>query len=131
MTELFAAAGGVIDHTQIDQGYADQFLSAINNDLGTPEAIALVWQLVKDSAVPSANKLATLLRFDEVLGLCLGGSCQIEEIPEAVTALATAREEARKAQDWPKSDEIRAQIASLGYDVSDTPQGPKVTKVRS
>ena len=38
------------------------------------------------------------------------------------------RAEAKKAKDWATADAIRAQLAEMGWNVEDTPQGPKVVK---
>lgn len=48
-----------------------------------------------------------------------------EELPSHVADLIEQRERARKARDWPAADALRRQISELGYQVQDTPQGPK------
>lgn len=58
--------GGVVD-----QAYLAEFRDRIENDLNTPQALAVLWTLVKDKDVPNNNKRATLLEFDRVLGLNL------------------------------------------------------------
>ncbi|KHO54918.1 MAG: cysteinyl-tRNA synthetase, partial [archaeon GW2011_AR21] len=55
----------------------------------------------------------------------------VQEIPEEVQRLAEERENARKAQDWKKADEIRAKILEKGYRVDDTPEGTRVKKLES
>lgn len=55
----------------IDLAYKAKFIEKIENDLNTPQALAVVWTLVKDKDVLPNNKLATLLDFDKVLGLGL------------------------------------------------------------
>jgi cysteinyl-tRNA synthetase len=50
-----------------------------------------------------------------------------KEIPESVLSLAKERDMARKAKDFKRSDEIRDKIASLGYNIQDSPEGTKVT----
>jgi len=49
---------------------AEKFIKIINNDLDTPQALAVVWDLIK-SDYPEDKKMATLLEFDKVLGLGL------------------------------------------------------------
>lgn len=49
--------------------------------------------------------------------------------PEDVQALLAARQEARARKDWPAADALRNQIAALGWQVVDTPEGPKLVKV--
>jgi len=60
-------AGGVVD-----ESYKAKFREKLDNDLNTPQALAVIWGLVKDSHVSPEDKLATLLDFDKVLGLGLG-----------------------------------------------------------
>ncbi|HEX5429697.1 MAG TPA: cysteine--tRNA ligase [Patescibacteria group bacterium] len=108
--------------------YEQRFQGAINNDLETPQAIAVLWDLVK-SALPSADKLATLFRFDKVLGLKLQEVWTAAKvIPETVRTLIDDREVARKAQDFVRADELRRAIESNGYIVEDTTDGFRVKK---
>ncbi|MEK7147792.1 MAG: cysteine--tRNA ligase [Patescibacteria group bacterium] len=58
--------GGVVD-----EAYKAQFREKLENDLNTPQALAVVWTLIKDKDVLPNNKLATLKDFDKVLGLGL------------------------------------------------------------
>src|SRR6185437_4811212 len=105
-----------------------KFLQAINTDLNLPKAVAVAWELIKDSTQSDADKRATLLDFDTVFGLKLAVAPKFEqeEVPAEIQALAEAREEARKAKDWEKADAIRGEIASRGFEVSDTPEGIKI-----
>jgi len=108
--------------------YQKKFQEFLEDDLDTPRALALVWDLLKDENIPDNDKKATLLDFDKVLGLGFD-KLKVDIIPEEVEKLATEREEARKNKDWKKSDEIRGITAGLGYDIEDTPGGPKITKI--
>ncbi len=45
------------------------------------------------------------------------------KVPAAIIKLAEARQEARKAKDWDKSDKLRDEIAGQGYTIDDTPGG--------
>lgn len=112
----------------INKSYQKHFSELITNNLDTPRALALAWEVAKDSALSPADKTATLLDFDRVLGLRLAPQ-KTEVIPADIEVLTHTREQARKNRDWTKSDEIRDQIKSLGYDVADTPDGPKVSKI--
>jgi len=69
-----------------------------------------------------------LLDFDKVLGLGFAEQ-KLEEIPEEILRLVEEREEARKQEDWQKSDEIRTKITSLGYEIKDTDEGANITKI--
>lgn len=104
-----------------------RFLAAVNDDLNMPKAFAVVWELLK-SKKSLADKQATLLDFDKVLGLELK-NYKPEAIPAEVKKLVAEREKARAKQDWAKADQLRIKIAKLGFEVKDMPQGPKVTAV--
>jgi cysteinyl-tRNA synthetase len=114
------------DLGQINENSHGQFLTAIKK-LNTPIAIALLINLL-DSTLPAPEKLATALDFDRVLGLGLAELKPIE-IPAEVTELAAKREEARQAQNWALADELRAQIATLGFQVNDSPSGPQISPI--
>jgi len=50
------------------------------------------------------------------------------EIPKNIIELVKKRERARKNNDWAKSDEIRKELNINGWNVKDTPTGPKITQ---
>ena len=106
-----------------------KFLEAINDDLNIPQALGVVWDFVRSHQNPS-DKLATLFDFDRVFGLKLSEVRAEEpiEVPPEVRELLTQREAARKAKNFTEADALRAKIAQLGYEVIDTPQGPKVRR---
>ncbi len=106
-----------------------EFLEAINDDLNIPQALGVVWDFVRSHQNPS-DKLATLFDFDRVFGLKLSEVRAEEpiEVPPEVRELLTQREAARKAKNFTEADALRAKIAQLGYEVIDTPQGPKVRR---
>ncbi len=110
---------------RVNESYKTRFTETITNDLDTPRALALAWEVAKDTALSPADKTATLLDFDKVFGLGLSPR-HTEKIPDEITTLVQVREEARLDKDWVKSDKIREQIKTLGFDVADTPDGPKI-----
>ncbi len=109
--------------------FEQKFSDAINNDLNTPEALAMVWNLVK-SDYPTSAKAASLLKFDKILGLdfkkYLGKK---EKILPGIAKLLSARAKARVAKDWKKSDELRKKIEEFGYSIEDTAEGQKILKI--
>ncbi len=109
--------------------YEQKFMEAINNDLNTPQALAVLWDLVK-SDYPSSAKSASILKFDNILGLGLDEYVGKHlEISKEVQKLIKLREQIRKSGDFKKSDDLRRQIKKLGYEIEDTPEGPKVKKI--
>lgn len=107
--------------------FEQQFLEAINNDLDTPKALAVMWDLVK-SDYPDSAKLQSLLKFDEVLGLGLNAIAE-QSISTEIQDLIKKREKARADKDFAKSDEIRKQIADKGFEVVDEENGTKLKKI--
>lgn len=101
------------------------FKTFINDDLNAPKALALVWEIIKDEKISDADKKATILDIDRVLGLELD-KMENFEIPEEVKNLIKERDLARNDKDFAKSDELRAKIEELGFEVKDTPEGTLV-----
>lgn len=113
---------------QVDQPYLSRFTEAINDDLNMPRALAVTWELVK-SDLPAAAKKATILEMDKVLGLRLGEwQPKEEEIPADIMNLLEERQAARKEKRWKDADEIRDRITAAGFEIEDTPQGPRVKR---
>jgi cysteinyl-tRNA synthetase len=110
----------------IDVEYVHRFTDQINDDLNTPRALALIWELVK-SDLPTLTKKATLLQFDRVLGLRLA-EWQPEEavVPDEIMTLMQQRQQARAAKRWQDADALRERVKAAGYAIDDTPQGPRV-----
>lgn len=112
--------------SKADADYASRFTAEVNDDLNMPRALAVTWEMVR-SDLPSAVKKATLLEFDRVLGLNLANWQPPEEIiPADILRLVEFRQQARAEKRWQDADVLRAQITACGYEVMDTPQGPKV-----
>lgn len=111
--------------------YRHAFFDAMSNDLHAPQALAVLWSMLKDDEVPDDQKLALLLEMDSILGLSLDKveAKKDESIPQEVLALVSERAEAKKNKDFKRSDEIRDRLISMGWSVKDTPQGPVVAKI--
>jgi cysteinyl-tRNA synthetase len=117
--------------------YRTRFFGYMEDDLHTPEAIAVVWEVVK-SNIPSPDKFDLLVEFDSVLGLGLAQltaenaaakEVSIDQLPVNVKVLVAQREQARAAKNWDESDRLRGEIAKLGFQVLDTAVGVKFKKV--
>lgn len=114
---------GVIDETQ-KKKYLEKFDAALFNDIGTPQALAVMWEALKDSTLNNATKWAVLSDMDSVLGFDMD---QFQEekvqIDAELQALLDARKRARSEKNWAKSDEIRDQLKAKGFMVKDLPNG--------
>ncbi len=107
--------------------YRLQFMAAINDDLNTPQALAVIWEMLKEKNLAARDKQKLLLEFDKILGL---GLSEIKpfEIPKNIKELSKQREQARSEKNWQEADEIRKKIEKSGYQIEDTEQGPKILK---
>jgi cysteinyl-tRNA synthetase len=114
--------------------YEKKFLSALENDLALPEALAVVWELI-NSNHKSSYKKVSLLKMDQVLGLNLGHAqraklkAESEEIADEIRQLVIHRDEARKQGQFKVADKIRDEIIGKGYEVEDQ-DGKTVVKKR-
>lgn len=109
-----------------NEEYIEQFTRQINDDLNMPRALAVTWDLARCD-LPAATKKATILILDQVLGLQLAEwKPAQEEIPGKILELIEQRTLARKERRWADADSIRQQVLDSGYEIEDTPQGPKV-----
>ncbi len=104
---------------KINQEYKNKFLEKINDDLNMPQAMAVISDLLK-SDLSNADKLATILDFDKVLGLRLAEILVKQETPDMVLELVEKREKMRREKKWKESDELREQIRGLGYEIEDS-----------
>jgi cysteinyl-tRNA synthetase len=108
--------------------YQENFKKFIQDDLDTPRALSLLWDVFKDEQLSNEDKKATILDFDKVFGLGFA-DLKSEPIPEEVLARVAEREQARKDKDFKLSDELRVKINELGYEVKDTSDGQKILKM--
>ena len=113
----------------INREFKDKFVQALSDNFNSPQAIAVLQEVLKSNLSPS-DKLATILDFDKVLGLNLGKiKKEKQKIPKEIQKLVKEREKARKNKDWQKSDELRNKIRDLGYIVEDTATNTGVKKI--
>ena len=131
LNRLRSAAHGWGEPGAADEACIAQFKERVEDDLNMPRVLALCWDLVA-SDLPDAVKKATLLHFDQVMGLGLAEwAPQEEEIPAEIQAMAAKRQQARADKDWAVADQMRDEIAAAGYEVEDTPDGPRVRPLKS
>jgi cysteinyl-tRNA synthetase len=120
-------AAGVDAKLPVNAEFKNKFIEALNDDLNMPRAMAVIQEMLK-SKMSAAQKYSSILDFDRVLGLQLDQLDQAQALPEAVQKLIAARQQARQAKDFASSDQLRAEIEALGYQVQDTQDGMKVVK---
>ncbi|MCX6741271.1 MAG: class I tRNA ligase family protein, partial [Candidatus Parcubacteria bacterium] len=128
LNNLYQSIAGLSRPAKISPEYQEKFRQAIGDDLDSPKALAIVWELVK-SDLSDGVKLATLFDFDAVLSLNLKKIWQkAKKIPKKIIELVKHRETARQNKDWTAADELRNKIQKLGYSVEDALDGSLVKK---
>lgn len=113
--------------------YREQFISAMDDDLNTADAIASIFELVRDINTNVVGKTPSkalvegaIAMFDELTGvLGLVYNRKAETLDSDVEALIEARTNARKEKNWAEADRIRDQLKEMGIVLEDTAQGVK------
>ena len=128
-------AAGTENATESPARTTEEFFAALDDDLNISGALAVLFETLRESnrrmdegtLTPKQARglLDWLARVDGVLALEPEAAATI---PPEVEELVSARAAARAAKEWKKSDEIRDQIASLGWLVKDTKDGQKITR---
>ena len=103
-------------------GYEERFWAAVDDDLDTPRALAVLAELEGDETVAPAARLASAQAFDRFLGLDLAAQVG-QRLPAGATGLIAERERARAARDFAAADRLRDRLATLGVEVTDTRAG--------
>ncbi len=119
--------------------YVEAFFAAMDDDFNTPEALAVLFELVREinrerdrNPEKAARMGAELKRLGAILGLLqddpeawlkggVGGGSELSD--EQIEALIQQRLEARKARNWAEADRIRDELKAQGIVLEDTPQG--------
>ncbi len=123
--------------------YQARIHQRINDDLDISGALAVIWEMIKDKKLKPSDIRAGLVNADRVLGLGLdspdakaqeayvkrfGLRVDIKGLPSTVKSKIEARDRARANRDWQIADEIRTQLATLGYTLEDTEGETKIFK---
>ncbi|MFH0803809.1 MAG: cysteine--tRNA ligase [Candidatus Tagabacteria bacterium] len=102
---------------KINKKYIAEFKKAVNDDLNMPQALAVLWRLLRDAKVK--GKTATIAKMDEILGLGLKNAKK-SPIPENIRVLAKKRDYLRREKKWTEADKIRQELEKKGWMVKDT-----------
>ena len=138
LTRLYTTLRGLstITEPELDNRYEQRFISAMNDDFNTPEALAILFDLSKevnklrDKEPLQATRLGNQLRrLGSIMGLLqmepetfLQG--QLESLStKEIEHLITERQAARSRRDWAMADQIRDQLQARGIILEDTAQG--------
>lgn len=126
------------DSLETFPGFQKHFCEALDDDFNTADAIAVIFELVREvnsvTAGTTPSKEYALEALDlleelcDVLGLLYAaaqGAEQSGSLDKEVEALIEARQAARAEKDWAKADAIRNQLSEMGITLEDTTQGVK------
>jgi len=113
------------------------FEKAMDDDLNTPEALAVIFYLIKEvkkigelDSKTAKQVLNMIDKFDSVIGLrLLEKRREKNKTPEEIIKLLKERERLRKLKQWESADTVRLKIKQMGYLVEDTEEGPKIKKI--
>lgn len=121
--------------------YLERFRERINDDLDTPGALAVLWDMVKDAALEPEDIRAGLLAADAVLGLgfdkederarrmngvLFGELVPADKLPDDVRQLVSRRSEARAHHNWIEADALRDELLVKGFTVEDAADGIRI-----
>jgi len=117
------------------------FAAALDNDLGVPQALAVVHDTIREgnNALAAGDKAAVAAALTQVramlgvLGLdplspewATAGGDDLRAVVEALVGVALGqREAARERKDWQAADAIRDSLLAAGVHIDDTPDGPR------
>lgn len=112
--------------------YGARFVAAVSEDMAMPSAVAVAHAVASADDLSAPQRRALLLDFDRVLGLDLDLApvAASDALPEGAADLLTRRAAARAAHDYATSDQLREELAILGVEVRDTPEGQVTSRSR-
>ncbi len=116
--------------------YLNKFNFCLKNDMDTPGALAILWEMIKDDSLTKKTKCGTLLAMDDIFDIGLSqdlneglknlGMVSLEDVPDEISELIKQREIARAVKNWTEADHLRDLIREAGYEIDDTQQGTKI-----
>jgi len=128
LTRLKSAIHSYPSGGAVDDEFLNEFIAKVNNDLNMPQALTVLWSVIK-SDLSDDDKKATALLFDKVLGLSLDKIYKTKfEFTTEVNEIAQLRQSARENKDWAASDRLRDRINQLGFMIEDKKAGYILSK---
>jgi cysteinyl-tRNA synthetase len=122
--DAFDRATAGIAAAEPDAEVLARFREFMDDDLNTPRAVAVLFDAVREANKGDAAAAAAVRELCRALGIELRGTAH--DIDDETRALMAERDEARRAKDWARADELRAALQSRGWVVEDGPEGTTV-----
>ena len=98
-------------------------LTVLENDLDTPRVTTYLRSVEKDNNLTDAQKANAFLFADQVLGLELSRTQEVQELTPELIDLLAQRDSARSAKNWALSDDLRVRLENAGLEISDSSSG--------
>ncbi|HTY55513.1 MAG TPA: cysteine--tRNA ligase [Candidatus Binataceae bacterium] len=115
--------------------FKERFNEALNNDLNTPQALAVALELVGEAYRRNDHRIwNTLKAFDIVLGIDLErvfAESRDAKFPPEIAKLIEQRDQARREKNFARSDELRKELVARGYEVKDSAGGSSYIRTAS
>lgn len=96
--------------------------AAMQDDLNSPVALAVLWEAMRSDALAVPDKLAILDAADSALGLG-GATLDKPELTRVQEDYLSLRDAARREKNWPEADRLRAVLLETGLMLKDRPEG--------
>jgi cysteinyl-tRNA synthetase len=128
LTRLYTALKGSSISSPVDwnEAHARRFKEAMDDDIGTPEAVAVLFELAREIGRGGRELAPQLRALGGILGLLQRDAEEFLRGGQAedwITARIAAREAARKRKDFAAADDIRRELLEKGIVLEDSPGG--------
>ena len=115
------------------KGFSQKFVNAMNDDLNTPEALAVVFDAMawsRNQQELSNEERGEISEFAEMIEKTFGCfRSESFDIPAEIKKIVEEREEVRRAGDYQRSDKLRDEAKAKGFVIEDLPDGPKILPI--
>ncbi len=121
------------DCTSVPSEIRERFVSAMRDDLGTPQALGMLWESLRSDDYSPEEKWGLIEIAERHFGLLLTNPpaekvFTTADIPENVRALLAERESARARKDFAEADRLRKTMFEMGYQIDDSTEGPVLSR---
>lgn len=107
---------------KVIENYKKLFIEAISDDMNMPKALAVFFEVMNNAKLDKNDIWATLISFDQVLGLKLN-SIPVFTITAEAKELVSKMKEAREQKKYELSDSLRGELENMGYKVEQNSNG--------
>lgn len=114
---------------EVIEKYTKEFQESVNNDLNTPKALSIVFEVIGETKHSDEDKKATLLEFNKVLNLGFNNPQINTQIPPEINDLAIQRQEFREKGNFEKADELREEIYKKGFEIKDIDNSFEIKRI--